>query len=165
MYFPWGETRALLFDCTIVFWQFLLCFCILSLPWLVTIWICPLWTIAHQAPLSMGFSRLEYWSGLPFPSPGIFPTQGSNPGLQHCRQTLYHLGHQEALGIQGWSRKLRASQVALAVKNPPASAGGLRDAGSDPWVGKIPWRRAQQPTLVFLPGESHGQRSLESYST
>ena len=30
----------------------------------------------------------------------------------------------------------------------------------DPWVWKIPWRRAQQPTLVFLPGESHGQRSL-----
>ena len=29
----------------------------------------------------------------------------------------------------------------------------------DPWVGKIPWRRAQQPTAVFLPGESHGQRS------
>ena len=29
-----------------------------------------LWTIAHQAPLSMGFSRQEYWSGLPFPSPG-----------------------------------------------------------------------------------------------
>ena len=41
----------------------------------------------HQAP-SMGFSRQEYWSGLPFPSPGNFPTQGSNPGLPHCRQTL-----------------------------------------------------------------------------
>ena len=35
-----------------------------------------LWTIAHQAPLSMGFSRQEYWSGLPFPFQGIFPTQG-----------------------------------------------------------------------------------------
>ena len=34
----------------------------------------------------------------------------------------------------------------------------------DPWVGKIPWRRAWQPTPVFLPGESHGQRSLEGYS-
>ena len=33
-----------------------------------------------------------------------------------------------------------------------------------PWVGKIPWRRAWQPTPVFLPGESHGQRSLEGYS-
>ena len=36
------------------------------------------WTVAYQAALSMGFSRQEYWSGLPFPSPGIFPTQGSN---------------------------------------------------------------------------------------
>ena len=42
----------------------------------------------------MEFSRQEYWSGLPFPSPEIFPTQGLNPGLQHCRQTLYHLSHQ-----------------------------------------------------------------------
>ena len=52
------------------------------------------WTVAHQALLSMGFSRQEYWSGLPFPSPGIFLTQGSNPGLLQCRQILYHLSHQ-----------------------------------------------------------------------
>ena len=36
--------------------------------------------------------------------------------------------------------------------------------GFDPWVGKIPWRRARQPTPVFLPGESLGQRSLAGYS-
>ena len=53
------------------------------------------WTIAYQASPSVEFSRQEYWSGLPFPSlGGIFPTQGSNPGLLHCRQTLYHLSHQ-----------------------------------------------------------------------
>ena len=46
------------------------------------------WTVAYQAPPSMGFSRQEYWSGLPFPSPGVFPTQGAKPGLLHCRQTL-----------------------------------------------------------------------------
>ena len=34
----------------------------------------------------------------------------------------------------------------------------------DPWVWKIPWRRARQPTPVFLPGESHGQRSLAGYT-
>ena len=34
----------------------------------------------------------------------------------------------------------------------------------DPWIGKIPWRRAWQPTPVFWPGESHGQRSLAEYS-
>ena len=36
--------------------------------------------------------------------------------------------------------------------------------GFDPWMGKIPWRRAWQPTPVFLPGESHGQRRLAGYS-
>ena len=36
--------------------------------------------------------------------------------------------------------------------------------GLDPWVGKIPWRRAWQPTPAFLPGDSHGQRSLVGYS-
>ena len=53
------------------------------------------WTVACQAPLPMGFSRQEYWSRLPFPSPGeIFLTQESNPGLLNCRQTLYCLSHQ-----------------------------------------------------------------------
>ena len=36
--------------------------------------------------------------------------------------------------------------------------------GFDLWVGKIPWRRKWQPTPVFLPGESHGRRSLKGYS-
>ena len=39
-----------------------------------------------------------------------------------------------------------------------------RRRGFDSWVRKIPWRRAWQPTPVFLPGESHGQRSLVGYS-
>jgi len=40
------------------------------------------------------------------------------------------------------------------IKNPPANSGDIRDR-FDPWVGKIPWRRAWQPTPGFLPGESH----------
>ena len=47
-----------------------------------------------QAPLSMGFSRQEYWSGCRALFQGIFPTQGSNPGLLHCRWILYQLSHQ-----------------------------------------------------------------------
>ena len=38
------------------------------------------WTVAHQAPLSMGFSRQEYWSGLPFHSPGDLPDPEIEPG-------------------------------------------------------------------------------------
>ena len=48
------------------------------------------------------------------------------------------------------------------VKNPSANAG---DAGSIPGIGKIPWRRKWQPTPEFLPGNSHGQRRLASYSS
>ena len=39
----------------------------------------------------------------------------------------------------------------------------MQDTRFNPWVGKIPWRRAWQPKPVFLPGESHGQRSLAGY--
>ena len=53
-----------------------------------------LWTLAHQAPLSMEFSQQEYWSGLPFLLQGTFPTQGTKPHLLcllHCRQILFIL--------------------------------------------------------------------------
>ena len=38
-----------------------------------------LWTVSRQAPLSMGFSRQEYWSGVPFPPPGDLPDPGTEP--------------------------------------------------------------------------------------
>ena len=49
--------------------------------------------------------------------------------------------------------------MVLVVKNLLANAGDMR-LGFDPWVRKIPWSRAWQPTPVFLLGESHAQRSL-----
>ena len=49
---------------------------LLSCVWLLAI----RWTVAHQAPQSMGFSRQEYWSGLPFPFPGDLPNPGIEPG-------------------------------------------------------------------------------------
>ena len=52
----------------------------------------------------------------------------------------------------------------LLVKNLPANAGESKRHGFDPWVGKIPQRRKWQPTPVFLPGKSYGQRSLVGYS-
>ena len=51
-------------------------------------------TVAHQAPLSMELSRQEHWVGCHSLLQGIFPTQGSNLGLPHCRQIIYHLSHQ-----------------------------------------------------------------------
>ena len=83
------------------------------------------WTGAHQAPLSTGFSRRKYRSGLPFPSPGdlsIFPTQELNPGLLHLRQILYHLNYpvmstppqitmknQEPCSKQVWPKEISSS--------------------------------------------------------
>ena len=62
------------------------------------VWLCTTpWTVARQAPLPMGFSRQEYWSGLPCLLQGIFPTQRSNlQHLLHCRQMLYHWATRKA---------------------------------------------------------------------
>ena len=49
-------------------------------------------------------------------------------------------------------------------KEPACQCMNCRRCGLDPWVRKIPWRKAWQPTLVFLPGESHGQRSPAGHS-
>ena len=50
------------------------------------------------------------------------------------------------------------------VKSLPANAGDIRDIGLIPGLGRSPWRKAWQPTQVFLPRKSHGQRSLVDYS-
>ena len=55
------------------------------------------WTVAHQVPLSIGFSRQEYWSSYHFLLQGVFLTQGSNPGLLRCRQILYQLSYHEQM--------------------------------------------------------------------
>ena len=67
--------------------------CLVSFSWISETWCGRLSVHAYsvmsdflqscQAPPSMGFPRQEYWSGLPFPSPGTFSTQGLNPGLLH----------------------------------------------------------------------------------
>ena len=129
---------------------------------------------------------------------GIFPIQGSNPGLPHCRWILYHLSHQRSPRIVEWgvcpfSRRsswpgywTRDSCIAgryftsWATREAHCIAYGFPSGASDKeptcqcrrckrcrfnlWVRKIPWRRARQPTQVFLPGESLGQRSRAGYT-
>ena len=80
-------------------------------------------------------SRILEWVAV-LSSRGFFPTQGSNPGLLHCRQILYHLSYQD-------------------TKESTCNVG-------DP--GLISWRRVWFPTPVFLSGEFHGQTSLVGYS-
>ena len=53
-----------------------------------------LWTVACQAPLSMEFSRQEYWSGVPFPSPGDLPDPGIEPRSSALQADFHRLNHQ-----------------------------------------------------------------------
>ena len=112
--------------------------------------LCDPWTVAHQAPLSLGFSRQEYWSGLPFPSPGDLP----DPGIELRSPTLQADALTSAppralipfvrFRPQGTitSQRLRFLLPShwgfgdgSAVKNSPANAG---DAGSIPELGRSP---------------------------
>ena len=78
------------------------------------------------------------------------PKQKCQPSGDECRfQTA------------GKKDKARGFPGGPVGKNPPAKVG---DTGSIPGSGKIPWTRAWQPTAIFLPGESHGQRSLAAQS-
>ena len=52
------------------------------------------WTVAHRAPLSIGFFRQEYWSGLPFPSPGDLPNLGIEPGSPALLADSFRLSYQ-----------------------------------------------------------------------
>ena len=94
----------------------------------------------------------------PYPPRG----QGDLPCGRSLSHTCTHTHKQFGLAADSNPRigttyiSLRASLVAQTVENLPT----MRRPGFDPWVGKIPWRRAWPPTPVFLPGESHGQRSL-----
>ena len=69
------------------------CACVLSCFSHVRIFV-TLRTVVLQAPLSMGFSRQECWSGLPCPPRGIFLTQGLNPHLLHWQVDSLHQSHQ-----------------------------------------------------------------------
>ena len=74
------------------------------------------------------------------------------------------LGRSSGEGISYPLQYSWASQEALVVREPSCQCRRLKRRGFDPCVGKIPWRRAWQPTPVFLPREFHGQRSLAGYS-
>ena len=69
------------------------------------------WTVACQAPLFMGFARQEYWSGVPFPSPGDLP----DPGLLHWQAVSLPLSQQEStLGDSGGQKSLQATAHGVA---------------------------------------------------
>ena len=79
-----------------------------------------------------------------------FYTRGEEKGLESCFICLYILLN---MGFPGGA----------SGKEPAYQCRRPKRCRFHAWVGKIPWRRAWQPTPVFLPGESHGQRSLVGY--
>ena len=89
----------------------------------------------------MEFSRPEYWSGSLALLQGIFPTQGLNPGLPHCRQLLYQLSHRQAQ--EHWG--------AWSIPSP----GGLPDPGIEPVSVAL--------QADSLPAELSGKPYLHSY--
>ena len=97
-----------------------------------------LWTVAYQAPPSMGFSRQEYWSGLPFPSPGDLTSPGFKPGSPAL--------HTDTLLSEPPGKSKCLFIIYLATST------------------MITWRRQWPPTPVLLLGKFHGWRSLVGYS-
>ena len=90
--------------------------------------LCTLWNAAYQAPLSMGFSRQSTGVGYHFLLQGIFPTQGSNSGLPHCKQTLYHLSHHDTSKVPSRRNVLQSSQT------HPILPGFMEKLPSTKWV-------------------------------
>ena len=122
--------------------------CVFCHVWLI---VTP-WTVAHQALLSMEFSRQGWWNGLPFPTLGDLP----DPGIDHVSLAsscigrwifhhLCHLGNPQNIknliyfefGMTNTICKW-ASEVVLVVKNLLANAGDIRDTGSVPGSGWDP---------------------------
>ena len=79
-------------------------------------------TVAYQAPLTVGFPRQEYWSGLPLPSPGLIQTQGSNLHLLHWQVDSLLLSHQGS-PIMDTTKPLKKKQC------NPAMGGGMDGFG------------------------------------
>ena len=106
------------------------------------------WTVAHQAPLSMGFSRQEYWIGLPFPSPGKSHLENTtihldlhNPALKLPRYTERN-AQRECQGTKG-TRKLVKSQKGR-WETPAHTPVEVPSVGSD---SVTPWTVAHQAPL------------------
>ena len=115
------------------------------------------WTAAYQAPPSMGFSRQEYWNGVPLPSPhhflyhlyfciswpprNIFPD--AEHGLRSNHSLIFQLGKNcfmiKSTGNRSFPGGASGKELACQCRR-------LKRRRFNPWVWKIPWKRAWQPT-------------------
>ena len=114
--------------------------------------------IACQAPLSMGFSRQEYWPGLPFPSQGYLPDSGIKP------RSLALQVDSLPLESSGKSLELWSGMQDVIIRGDVEVSEGLQDIQVWYLGEKDPLEKERQPTPIFLPRKSNGQRSLEGHS-
>ena len=165
----WNACRICVCVCVCVCVSMCACsvVCGLVTPWTV---------VAHQAPLSIGFSRQEYWSELPFPSPGDLPNLGiepkslASPALAGRFFAANATWEYICICIN-MEEAMAPHSSTLAWKIPwTEEPGGLQSMGSrrigHDWADFTftfhfhALEKEMEPTLVFLPGESQGQQSL-----
>ena len=110
--------------------------CMLMLSWFSRVWlfVAP-WTVGCQAPLSMGFSRWEYWSGLPRPSSGDLPDPGIKPTSLMSRQLAGGFFTTSTPGEPNYQVSNKGIQGFSSSKESTCNAG---DAGSIPGLGRSP---------------------------
>ena len=122
------------------------------------------WSPPGSSVLGILQARILEWVGH-FLLQGNFPTQGSNPGLLHCRQTLNLWATREHVwNVSIYTLVFLIFPGGVSGKEPTCQCRRHKKCGFNPWVRKISWRRAWQHTPVYLPGKFHGQRSLASCS-
>ena len=141
--------------------------CVLRCFSRVRLFVTP-WTIVHQDPLSMGFSRQEYWSGLLCPPPGDLPHPGIEPvSLMPSALAAWFFttsATREAHLCVSGIRVFVCTWAAQVVKNMPDRAGDVRDAGLILGSGRSPRGGQSNPLQYSYLENPHGQRSLAGYS-
>ena len=117
--------------------------------------------IGHDWATSLSLFTFMHWRRKRQPTPVFLP--GESQGF--CWAAVYGVTQsQTSLTWLSSSSHSMGFPGGASGKEPTCQCRRLKRCGFDPWVGKILWRRKGQPISVFLPGESHGQRSLAGYS-
>jgi len=118
------------------------------------VWLCAiLWTIAHQASLSLGLSREECWSGLPCPPPGDLPDPGNEPRSPALQADSFPLSHQSKVK---WLRRARLFVTPWTVAYQALPSMGF--SRQDYWSG-LPF---PSPGDLLNPGIEPGSPALQA---
>ena len=107
-------------------------------------------------------ARIVEWVAMPFSRESSWSRSWTWVSCISCiaKQILYHWATREILAVL-----LRSANWCATGKESTCQCRRHKRCRFSPWVRKIPWRRKWQPTLLFLPGEFHGQRCLAGYSS